>query len=249
MKSSRLLCRLQAGHEPPPRALPSSKWFVPPVTLMIPIHNRWAEEDIKALNIKAPESAVCTGNPVRSQVCRGVLFVILLLALCSSPISSRAGDAAPSEPQLKAAFLLNFPKYVEWPSATFSQSNSPIVVGIMDSEEVATEFSTMSEGRIVDGHPIKFVRITSIPECCECQILFIGLSATRKLPEILPSLQGLNVLTVGESEAFTDRGGMVNLARRDRRIVLEVNLDATHQSQLKISSKLMALATVKGGKK
>ena len=66
---------------------------------------------------------------------------------------------------------------------------------------------------------------------------------------LLPLLQGANVLTVGESEDFTERGGMINLARHERRIMLEVNLDALHQAQLKVSSKMMALATVKGGKK
>jgi hypothetical protein len=213
---------------------------------MIPLHDPWADEDIRALDVNAPKLASCTGNTVRSRV---ILFAITLLALCAGLISSRAGDVAPSEAQLKAAFLLNFPKYVEWPDATLPQTNSPIMVGIMDCEEVAGEFSTMSEGRIVDGHPIKFMRITAIPQCCECQILYVGSSATRKLPEILSSLQGLNVLTVGESEGFTDHGGMVNLARRDRRIAIEVNLEAARQSQLKISSKLMALAAVKGGKK
>ena len=222
-------------------------------------------KDIRALNIKAPEVASCTSGAVRSRECRvpgrdsdkngmsnfrrAVLFLFACLAFCAALTSSRAGDVAPSEAQVKAAFLLNFPKYVTWPDTTLAESNSPIVVGIFDDETVAGEFATMSEGKVVDGHPIRLVRVTSIPQCRECHILFIGSSATRKLPEILPSLKGAHVLTVGESDDFNDRGGMINLARRDRRVVLEVNLDAVHQSQLKISSKLMALATVKGGKK
>jgi hypothetical protein len=219
------------------------------ITLMIPIHHQWGETDFRALNVNALRPPLCTTGVVRSRVSPSVLFVILLLTLGAGLNPGRAGDVAPSEAQVKAAFLLNFPKYVEWPSANFPQGDSPIVVGLMDDEDVAGEFFKMSAGRVVDGHPIRLVRVTSIPQCRDCQVLFVGFSATRKLPEILSSLQGANVLTVGEQDEFNERGGMINLARRDRRIVLEVNLDAARQSQLKISSRLMALATVKGGKK
>jgi hypothetical protein len=246
MENRRLFADYRLGMSP---AECLTNWFVPRMTLMIPIPDRWAEEDIRAQNINAPEAGSCTHSAVRSKVRPGIFFAIVLFAWCAGLVSSRAGDEAPSEAQVKAAFLLNFPKYVEWPVATFPQSNSPIAVGIMDSEEVAGEFSKMSDGRVVEGHPIKFVRVTLISQCCECQILYVGSSEARKLPEILSSVEGANVLTVGESDGFTDRGGMINLARRERRIVLEVNLDAAHKSQLKISSKLMALATVKGGRK
>jgi hypothetical protein len=213
------------------------------------IPDRRAEVDIRALDDIAPTLSPCPSGTRRPVVRTGVLFAIIFLASCAGLMSSKAGETAPSEAQVKAAFLLNFPKYVEWPAASFPATNSPIVVGIMECEEVADEFSTMSAGKVVDGHPIKLVRVTSVSQYRECHILFIGSSATRKLPEILPTLQGANILTVGESDEFIDHGGMIDLARRDRRIVLEVNRDATHQSQLKISSKLMALATVKGGKK
>ena len=177
--------------------------------------------------------------------------VIFLIALClaAGPLVSRAGDSGPSEPQLKAAFLLNFPKYVQWPSNALAETNSPIVVGIVGNDNVAQEFAAMSQGKVIEGHPIRLLRPATAAQCHGCQILFVGAGETRKLPEIAGQLKGSSILTVGESDEFIDQGGMINLARRERRIVLEVNLDATRQSELKISSKLMALATVKGGKK
>jgi hypothetical protein len=69
------------------------------------------------------------------------------------------------------------------------------------------------------------------------------------LPDLLSKLRGLNVLIVGESDDFLDAGGMINLVRRGRQITLEVNIDSIRAAQLKVSSKLLALATVKGGKK
>ena len=174
---------------------------------------------------------------------------MMMLALCLGTDSTRAGDAAPSEPQLKAAFLLNFPKYIEWPAASFPEPNTPIVIAILGDEAVASEFAGMSNGKSVDGHPIQLVRVTNAAQCRDCHIVFIGAEETRKTAEIVKELQGTDVLTVGENEQFMDMGGMINLSRRERRIVLEVNLEATRQTELRISSKLMALATVKGGKK
>jgi hypothetical protein len=179
---------------------------------------------------------------------RAILFLLVALAWLSGMVLSRAGDAAPSEAELKAAFLLNFPKYVEWPRKAFTATNSPIVVAIFDEESVANEFATMSNGKSVEGHPIQLRRVTALSQCRDCHILFIG-GETRKAAETLSELRGLNILTVGESDDFINQGGMINLARRERRVQLEVNLDATRQTELKISSKLMALATVKGGKK
>jgi hypothetical protein len=228
------------------------------------IHQRRAEH-VRAPNITAPDVSARTGSVVPSpgwtvwkrdtdangmlRLHRTFLFLFILLALCSGLGSSRAGEAAPSEAQLKAAFLLNFPKYIEWPPTDLAQPDGPIVVGILGGEDIVAEFSLMSQGRTINGHPIQLVRVTTIPQCRECHILFVGSAESRKMPEILRSLKGTNVLTVGESEQFIAQGGMINLARRERRIALEVNLDATRKTELKISSKLMALSTVKGERK
>jgi hypothetical protein len=176
-------------------------------------------------------------------------IVVFLLGLGLGATSSRGGDAPPSEPQMKAAFLLNFPKYVEWPAGCFTEPTSPITVAILGDEAVASEFAALSDGKSVDGHPVKLIRNPTAAQCAECHILFIGSSEARKTPEIVTRLKCASVLTVGESDQFMEQGGMINLALRERRIILEVNLDATRLTELKISSKLMALARVKGGKK
>ena len=179
---------------------------------------------------------------------RAIVCFLPAVALCFGASSSR-GDVAPPEPQMKAAFLLNFPKYVEWPAASFPSPTSPILIAILGDEKVATEFAALCEGKVVEGHPIKLIRNPTAAQFLECHILFIGSNEPRKTAEIVSQLKLANILTVGESDQFIDEGGMINLALRERRIVLEVNLDATRQTELKISSKLMALAKVKGGKK
>jgi hypothetical protein len=174
---------------------------------------------------------------------------VATVALGLSVIPLRAGDAVPSEAQMKAAFLLNFPKYVEWPATDFAETNSPIVIAVFGSDEVADEFAKLSERKVINGRSIQLMRAKTAEQCRNCDILFIGSAESRSAAELLTGLRGLNILTVGENDDFLDRGGMINLARRDRRIGLEVNIDSIRQTRLKVSSKLLALATAKGGKK
>lgn len=177
------------------------------------------------------------------------LLAALFIVVFGSVVSVRAQEAAPSEAQVKAAFLLNFAKYVEWPPSAFPETGKPIVVGIFDDDEVAREFSVMSEKRTVEGHPFQLVRITTPEQCRACHIVFIGFSQTRRCADLLPTLRASDILTVGENDDFMDLGGMINLTQRERRIAIEVNMESVRASKLKVSSKLLALATLKGGKR
>ncbi len=184
-----------------------------------------------------------------SKLPRAIIFLLLVLAVCPYAGTSRGDEVGRSEPQMKAAFLLNFPKYVEWPSDSLPASASPIVFAIVGDEDVASAFVALSNGRNIDGRPIQLMRNPSAEQCLDCQVLFIGSEEARKIAELVKQLKCASVLTVGESGQFMNEGGMINLARSERRIVLEVNLEAARLTELKISSKLMALAAVKGGRK
>lgn len=181
---------------------------------------------------------------------RGALRLLTALTLGLAGVCcSRAGDAAPSEAQMKAAFLLNFPKYVDWPSVSFAQTNSPMVIAVFGDDIVADELDAMCQHKTIDGHPIQLIRVTKVEQCRDCQILFLGSEKCRKCGELLSQFQGRDILTVGESAEFIEQGGMINLARHERRIALEVSMDPIRRTHLKVSSKLLALATVEGGKK
>jgi hypothetical protein len=160
-----------------------------------------------------------------------------------------AQDSEPSEAQVKAAFLVNFPKYVDWPQDALPATNSPISVAFFGGDTVAGEFRTMTEGKNGNGHPFVIVPPTVADAALRaCQIIFIGASERQRLSEILGRLSGSSALTVGESDDFLGKGGIINLARKDRKIRLEVNLNAANDAHLKISSKLLSVADVLKGK-
>ena len=153
-----------------------------------------------------------------------------------------------TEPQMKAAFLLNFPKYIDWPEGTFATTNSPLVMAFFGTSEVAAEFQKMAQGKSVCGRPIEFKRLTTQEESWgKVHVVFVGTADSREVSAILARIRDASVLTVGQSEEFVEKGGMINLTPRDRKIRLDINLRAARQVDLKISSKLLSVAdNVKG---
>ena len=150
----------------------------------------------------------------------------------------------PSETQLKAAFLVNFPKYVEWPSGMFVETNSPIVVAVLGEGNLDGELRKMTETKVIKGRPGIFRRLTADDDCSGCHVVFISAEQQRRSAGSVARLKDASILTVGESDDFLENGGMINLARRDRKIALEVNLAAVGKARLKISSKLLSVASV-----
>jgi hypothetical protein len=157
---------------------------------------------------------------------------------------SIAEEPLASEHQVKAAFLVNFPKYVDWPSGAFAETKSPIVIAVLGETPVTEEIQKVIEGRTVNGRKIILKRLASGEEPGVCHILFISAVEQRHLPEVLVKLKDASVLTVGESDNFLEDGGIINLARRDQKIALEVNLIAANKAQIKISSKLLSVASL-----
>jgi len=181
---------------------------------------------------------------------RAMLCACLALAagwMTKSPVLT-AEEPQASEQQVKAVFLINFPKYVDWPAEVFAETNSPIVIAVPGETKVAEEIQKIISGRAVNGREITLRRVPSGDTSGVCHIVFISAAEQQRSPNLLGKLKGGGVLTVGESDDFLESGGIINLARRDRRIALEVNLTAAENARLKISSKLLNVASVVKGK-
>jgi hypothetical protein len=184
-------------------------------------------------------------------ICRiGFLIGLVHLSLVAGIFTAGAEEAMPTEFQVKAAFLINFPKYVDWPTNAFAETNSPVTVAIWGDENVANEVQNMiGNGRIISGHPVVLKRIAREEEINrDCHILFIGTAERQHIPAILEKIRGEKILTVGESDDFLEQNGIINLARQGRKIRLQVNLAAAGNAQLKISSRLLVAADVVKGK-
>jgi YfiR/HmsC-like len=159
-----------------------------------------------------------------------------------------AGEASLTEYQVKALFLLNFTKYVTWPSNAFAETNSPFAIGIYGEDKFGEDLEKALAGKNVGGRSIVIQSIKNADDSAKCQIVFISNSEKKRTPEIVAQLQSAPVLTVGETELFTDQGGIINLSKKEGKVRLEINLQAAQLANLQISSKLLTVADVVKGK-
>jgi hypothetical protein len=174
-----------------------------------------------------------------------VWFGLMLLLAASH--RGFCGDAAFTEYQVKALFLMNFTKYVDWPATAFAGTNAPITIGVYGENDFGDDLPKAVAGRNVNGRSIVIRQIDSTNDLVKCQVLFISRSENNNEGEILSRLKVSPVLTVGETELFTARGGAINFVMKDGKVRLEINLAAAQQANLQISSKLLSVADVVKG--
>jgi hypothetical protein len=164
----------------------------------------------------------------------------------TAALSGRAQGTQPSEYQLKAAFLYHFAQLVNWPAEAFAQTNSPLVIGVLGENPFGTQLEESVRGKNVNGHPLAVREVQTLGEVTNiCHILFISASEKKRLSEILAAAREKSVLTVSETENFTETGGMINFILDGTKIRFQINNAAAKAAGLKLSSKLLTLATSK----
>lgn len=162
--------------------------------------------------------------------------------LCSPVMVARAQESQPSEYQIKAAFIYNFAKFVEWPPEALPANNSPFVIGILGENPFLDDLKKVILNKTINEHPIEIKTFRSAAEATNCHLLFISSSEKDRLEEIIKELGQSSVLTVGETERFTESGGMINFVVESKKIRFQINDEAAKKVKLKISSKLLSLA-------
>jgi hypothetical protein len=148
------------------------------------------------------------------------------------------------EYQVKAAFLYNFAKFVEWPSLTFKTDKDPMRICVLGQNPFGGALAEMVGGKTVVGRPLVLAEISDSTQGGECQILFIGSSERRRLRSVFAELRTTGILTVGETDGFATQGGIVNFKLEDGRVRLEINIDAAALAKLRISAKVLNLAQI-----
>jgi hypothetical protein len=145
---------------------------------------------------------------------------------------------------VKAAFLLNFCRYVEWPENAFAEPGSPLVLGVYGKDPFGPDLHNVVSNQKVGSHPIRVREVKTIGELPEFHLVFFGSSDAKVLPELLRVCTSESVLTVGDTLGFAHAGGCINFFREGQKIRFEINVDAVRQSGLKIRSELLNLARI-----
>jgi hypothetical protein len=178
------------------------------------------------------------------QSCRvRVWWLALSIALLSCFIGQPLSNAqTASEYQVKAAYLYNFAKFVEWPARGFTSSSAPIQLCVLKDPSFGSELNQIVKGKVVAGHPVTVVPVQTPEQSRSCHILFINASQNVQARHVIEVLRDASVLTVGESKGFVEDGGIINFVLQDDRVQFQVNHKAAKQAGLGISSRLLAIA-------
>ncbi len=170
------------------------------------------------------------------------LFIIILFP----PSTIHAEDSVSGEYRVKAAFVYNIAKFVEWPAESFNGPKNSLVLSIWEGNPFGSFLKSL-ENKNIRGRKLH-VRLDQETRKIEnVHILFISPSEEKDLPKILSRIKGLPILTVSDMKLFARRGGMVNLVRVGNKIHLRINSEVLKRSGLKISSQILKLAEIVTG--
>ena len=173
-----------------------------------------------------------TGSP------RGFVLVAALVAV------SMAMAQTAEEYQVKAAFLYNFAKFVEWPTQTFKTPQDPVVVCVLGHNPFGSALEEAIRGKSIEGRAFAFRQVAYAEDASACQILFVSSAEGKRFRSLCGNLRPAGILTVGEAPGFAADGGVINFKLDGGHVRFEINVDAAEREQLHISSKLLSLAQI-----
>ena len=169
-----------------------------------------------------------------------------LLGLAGAILAGATLQAEPDptlEHRVKAAFLYNFAKFVDWPTNAFADADAPLVIGIFGDGSMVQALEQTVKGKSIGNRAIQTRRILDATRINPCQILFVAQSETQQVAQSVAAVGRAPVLLVGESPGFVAAGGAIGFASDEGRVRFEANTAAAERTGLKISSKLLRLAT------
>ena len=168
--------------------------------------------------------------------CGAALTIALLLA-------AHADAQTATAPELKAAFLYNFAKFVEWPSESMP-AGTPLVVCVLGDGAVADALEETVKGRAIDSHQVTTRRVKIDSSLRTCHVLYVsGVDAKRSL-ELLEGLGDSAVLTASDFDRFAQLGGVANFFVENGKMRFAVNIESAQRARLQVSSKLLGLAKI-----
>ena len=171
-----------------------------------------------------------------------VLFCTRRLLFCALLVGARAAAQAPTgESQVKAMFVYNFLKFVEWPVDASAGAKDPFVVLIIGEGPTADATESFLSSKTLGDRPLVVRRTRSEPSFAGVRATFVAERDGKKLRHILDAAAAAGVLTIGEGDDFATRGGIIGLLVENRKVRFDVDTTAAHNAGLRISSKLLAL--------
>jgi hypothetical protein len=168
--------------------------------------------------------------------------IVLACALLHVPFLG-AQQPKVSEYQVKAIYLYNFGRFVQWPPNATALKSDSFSICVLGQDPFGPSLDSTLAGEKLDGKPLAMKRISTARDAGECRILFISSTEESHLKEILLSLDESSILTVSDMPSFSRRGGMIQFVLEGDKVRFEINLTKAETAKLTLSSELLKVAT------
>jgi hypothetical protein len=173
---------------------------------------------------------------------RKVAFgIVLALGNC---LSARVPEPPIDEYQVKAAFIYNFAKFVQWPTEAFQTSNEPLVICVLGQDPFGRSLEDTITGRVINGRSLIVRHIATPNQVTGCHVLFISSPKDSHSLQTLSKLTTPGILTIGESGVSGTDGVVINFSQEGGKVRFDINLEAAERAKIRISSRLLSLAHV-----
>ena len=169
---------------------------------------------------------------------RSARLPLCCLALAVTAFAAAAASDDLPEYRLKAAFLYNFALFTEWPAGTSSALN----LCVYGRDPFGEEINAL-QGKPVGERHLVIRRVTTVDGLAVCQVVFIAGPSGDSISRVLSTLRGATVLTIADAAGAAEQGVALNMDVVKSKITFEANLTAARAANLKLSSKLLSLAT------
>jgi hypothetical protein len=179
----------------------------------------------------------------RMDDCVRLAVILALGGLFNFQAWSLAAAEVPREFQIKANWLLKFPYYVEWPPATFTNKEAPLIIGVLGPDPFRQALEKLLDKQ-VDGREVKVLHFDAVDNMSDCHILYVNLPDPKEVQRALILLRGKPTLTVSDRDEFTELGGMISLLKFKNRLKPHINNAAARRANLIIDPRLLTVSEI-----
>lgn len=183
-------------------------------------------------------------TPTRIINCKRLKQYVIAVGLLLSFSFSNAQSLPANEFQVKAVFLYNFTRFVEWPENYFTSPEDTFIIGIIGKDPFGQYLEETIANEKIGSHPIVIKRFDNIEKVNSCNILYINTDNSEWTKDVLAVVSKHHILTVSDINGFTRWGGIIKFINEKNKIKIQINTEAAKTAQLTISSKLLSLADI-----
>jgi hypothetical protein len=175
---------------------------------------------------------------------RRVIHRATALGIVTAMVNCLAASPPVDEYQVKAAFIYNFAKFVQWPPEAFQGRSDPITICLMGQDPFGRLLEDTVANRVIEDRPLIVRHLANITQVAGCQILFISSGDDKRPLVSLAAIKTPGVLTIGDSGVSGAEGAIINFRLEGSKVRFDINMDAADREKLRISSRLLSVAHI-----